>query len=96
MLEHDTPALLGFNQDVWAMLGQYHAWSPEDAFAMFRLLREANLRMFELLTRSQWERDGIHAERGLITVGDHCRHTASHDINHIEQIKVILVPLPQR
>jgi hypothetical protein len=93
MLEHETPALLDFNQDVWASLGQYNAWSPEDAFAMFRLLREANLRMFERLTASQWERDGIHAERGLITVREHCRHMAAHDINHIEQIKRILVPL---
>jgi len=96
MLEHETPALLDFNQDVWASLGKYSAWSPEDAFAMFRLLREANLRMFEHLTTSQWERDGIHAERGLITVGEHCRHMAAHDINHIEQIKRILVALPRK
>jgi hypothetical protein len=93
MLEHQTPALLDFNQDLWAYLGKYSEWSPEDAFTMFRLLREANLRMFEYLNPSQWERDGIHAERGLITVREHCRHMAAHDINHIEQIKRILVPL---
>lgn len=90
MLEHETPTLPGFDQDVWASLGQYAAWKPEDAFAMFRLLREANLRMFVHLTAEQWQRGGLHSERGKITVRDLCRHMAAHDINHIDQVQRIL------
>jgi hypothetical protein len=82
--------LLDFNQDVWAALSRYEQWSPDDALAMYRLLREANLRMFAGLSESQWDRDGIHAERGRITVREHCRHMAAHDVNHIEQIRRIL------
>src|SRR5262249_7895736 len=37
---------------------------------MFRLLREANVRMLKRLTSEEWERSGIHAERGKITVRD--------------------------
>jgi PAS domain S-box-containing protein len=37
MLEHDTPSLLDFDQDVWASLGHYVAWSTE------RRLRDVSL-----------------------------------------------------
>ena len=63
---------------------------PQEALAMFRLLREANLKMFAQLTPEQWDRGGVHAERGKLTVRSLCRHMAAHDINHIEQIRRIL------
>ena len=90
MLEHDTPDLLGFDQDLWARLSDYSSWDPQDALTMFHLLREANLKMFAQLTPEQWERQGVHAERGRMTVRSLCRHMAAHDINHIEQMRRIL------
>jgi hypothetical protein len=90
ILEHENPALAGFDQDLWARLGDYRSWEPEDALNMFRLLREANIRMFSRLEAEQWQRSGEHSERGKITVRDLCRHMAAHDINHIEQIRKIL------
>jgi uncharacterized damage-inducible protein DinB len=90
MLEYDGPQLPGFNQELWAQWSDYASWEPADALTMFRLLREANLKMLARLTPEQWERYGIHAERGKITVRDLCRHMAAHDINHIEQISKIL------
>jgi hypothetical protein len=90
MLEHKTPELAGFDQDLWARLGDYASWETEDALVMFRLLRKANVKMFARLTPEQWQRDGAHADRGKLTVRDLCRHMAAHDINHIEQIRKIL------
>jgi uncharacterized damage-inducible protein DinB len=90
ILEHDGPELLGFDQEMWARLGDYASWKPEEALEMFRLLREANLRMFAQLTPEQWQRHGVHAERGKLTVQELCRHMASHDINHIDQVRRIL------
>jgi hypothetical protein len=90
MLEHEAPVLLGFDQDLWATLGEYATWKPEDALTLFQLLREANLRMFAHLTAEQWQRYGIHSERGKITVRDLCRHMAAHDINHINQVRGML------
>ena len=90
ILEHDSPKLLGFDQDLWARLSDYASWDPQEALAMFRLLREANLKMFAQLTPEQWERGGVHAERGKVTVRSLCLHMAAHDINHIEQIRRIL------
>ena len=90
MLEYDGPELLGFDQEMWAHVSDYASWQPQEALDMFRLLREANLRMFARLTPAQWQRHGIHAERGKITVRELCRHMAAHDMNHIEQVRRIL------
>lgn len=90
MLEHDGLTLHGFDQKLWASWGDYASWKPQDALAMFRLLREANLRMLTRLSPEQWQCHGVHEERGTLTVHDLCRHMAAHDINHIEQVRKIL------
>lgn len=87
MLECPGCDLRGFDQDLWAAYGHYSKWKIEEAFAMFRLLRVANLRMLERLNDEQWQRYGIHEERGRITVSDLARHMAGHDANHLEQIR---------
>lgn len=90
MIEHDGETLSGFDQELWARLGNYGTWNPLDALVLFRLLREANLRMLGGLSREQWECSGNHVERGKITVRELARHMAAHDINHIKQIEDIL------
>jgi DinB superfamily len=90
MIENSGCALAGFDQDEWARLGNYRSWKPAEALEMFRLLREANLRLLHGLSADEWERYGVHAERGRITVRDLARHMAGHDMNHVDQIRAIL------
>lgn len=90
MIEHDGERLQGFDQELWARLGDYQKWDAHEALNMFRLLRAANLRMLAALSAEQWERSGNHAERGKITVRDLARHMAAHDINHLKQIEHLL------
>jgi hypothetical protein len=90
MLENNGALLPSFDQNEWARLGNYNSWEPAEALAMFRLLREANLRMFARLTPEEWQRFGMHAERGRMTVKDLASQMAGHDMNHIEQIRRIL------
>ena len=90
MIEHSGATLPGFDQDEWARLGDYDTWPAREAFEMFRLLREANLRMFARLTPEEWQRSGIHAERGRMTVESLARHMAGHDLNHIDQVRRLL------
>jgi hypothetical protein len=87
MIEFDGAPLASFDQDLWATLGDYSSRNPHESLELFRLMREANLRMLERLTPEQWLRSGMHAERGKITVQDLARHMAGHDRNHIEQIR---------
>jgi hypothetical protein len=91
MIENSGCALSAFDQDEWARLGDYASWRPADSLQLFRLLREANLRMLSQLTADEWNRYGFHAERGKISVRDLVRHMAGHDMNHLDQIRAILV-----
>ena len=90
MVEHNGPALAGFDQDLWARLGDYGVRVPEESLTLFRLLRNSNLQFLSALNPEQWECFGMHAERGRITVRDLAAHMAGHDANHIEQIRNIL------
>lgn len=90
MIEHEGERLPGFDQDRWAQLGNYRTWSASEAVELFRLLREANLRMLASLLPEEWEHSGEHAERGRLTVEDLARHMAAHDINHLKQIEALL------
>lgn len=90
MVEHNEIDLAGFDQDLWARLGDYAARSPQESLELFRLLRDANLRFLGQLSEEQWECSGIHAERGRITVRELAAHMAGHDANHVEQIRRIL------
>jgi hypothetical protein len=90
MIEHDGTILAGFDQELWSRLGSYSGWNATEAFQLFRLLREANLRMLASLKPEQWERSGNHVERGKLTVRELARHMAAHDINHIQQIERLL------
>jgi uncharacterized damage-inducible protein DinB len=90
MIEQNGATLPGFDQDEWARLGDYESWTSREAFEMFRLLREANLRMFDRLATEEWQRYGTHAERGRISVSDLASHMAGHDVNHINQVRRLL------
>jgi hypothetical protein len=57
---------------------------------MFRLLRQANVRLLAGLTPEEWQRWGTHAERGRMTVAELAGHMPDHDARHIEQIVRIL------
>ena len=90
MVEHSGIELAGFDQDLWARLGNYRSRTPRESLALFQLLREANLEFLEQLAPEQWDCFGLHAERGRITVRDLAVHMAGHDANHIEQVRRIL------
>ena len=90
MLEHDGCTLPGFGQELWADLGEYGTRDLEESLEQFRLLRDANLRMFDRLTPEQWQRHGVHTERGPMTLHDLAVQIAGHDINHVAQIRAIL------
>jgi uncharacterized damage-inducible protein DinB len=90
MVEHNGLELDSFDQDLWARLGAYASRPAQESLALFRLLRGANLQFLEALAPEQWERFGMHTERGRITVRELATHMAGHDANHVEQVRRIL------
>jgi hypothetical protein len=83
--EKEGAALAGYDQNLWYQLGEYDSRDLQESLAQFRLLREANLRMFARLTPDDWRRSGLHAERGLLTMRDLVAQAAGHDLSHLQQ-----------
>lgn len=73
-----------FDQDVWAL--RYANQPYEQSLVVFRTLREANLALLKSLTAEQWQRYGMHAERGKETVERIAQMNAGHDLNHLDQL----------
>lgn len=83
----DAPKFLGVDPDRWAEERQYLRHETAAALRAFRRRREESLQFLRGLTSEQWQRGGIHAVRGRMTVGDFVSLMVWHDENHLEQLR---------
>ena len=90
ILSEPDIAIQAFNQDAWAVISRYAQIEPQVSLALFRALRAANLALWQVLRPEEWDRAGIHAERGRESVRDIATYYAGHDLNHFSQIEAIL------
>jgi hypothetical protein len=81
-----------FDQDKWAEAENYAKQDPRVSLEVYRIVREANLRLLKSLKPEQWKHFGIHAERGEESVERITQMMAGHDLNHLGQIVAILAP----
>ena len=77
-----------FDQDVWAR--RYGIADVKESIAVYRILRNENLRLLRSLNPEEWNMFGVHAERGVESLRDISQYYAGHDINHFLQIETIL------
>jgi len=87
MLTADNPALASFDQDAWASVGDYPHRPAVRSLALFRLLREETVALFERLSPEQWQRTGVHSERGPLSVADLAAFMVYHDERHLAQLQ---------
>jgi hypothetical protein len=89
-LSEDHPPLRAFNQDQWAILFHYRDAPLNVALDQLLGLRAGNLRVWRSLSPDQFERVGLHAERGPESVIHMLRMAAGHDLVHRRQIERVL------
>ncbi len=87
ILAMDEPKFLPVEPDRWAVERQYQRNDVQEALAAFKTRREETLRFFRGLKPDQWERSGVHATRGRMTLKDFVELMAWHDDNHLDQLK---------
>ncbi len=85
----DRPLMQGFDQAKWADEFDYADEDLEESLRLLAALRQRNLRVFRALTPEQWERCGVHADRGPETLRDIARLLAGHDLRHLRQLQRI-------
>ena len=84
----DSPRIVSFDQDRWVRL--WKGDEPiEDVLFQYESARRINLRFLERLTAEEWERKGMHSERGPESVRRVVQLGAAHDIVHRRQIERI-------
>lgn len=79
-----------YDQNAWQEAFRYNECDIAPTLAAFTAARENNLRLYRSLTESQWNKYGLHSERGRESVRDIIRLQAGHDLNHLRQIETIL------
>ena len=87
MLTTDRPWLVAFAEEAWAdRLAPLDA-DVRDSLQRWRVLRDANLRLFASLDEDEWRREGVHEERGTLTLAGLAELLSSHDRGHLTQIR---------
>jgi hypothetical protein len=85
-LAQDRPPLTGYDQDAWASRLHYADAVPQQSLEFFTIVRRANLALLAAAPAEDWQRVGMHAERGTQTVEHMVRLCAGHDLLHINQV----------
>ncbi|MGZ8868796.1 MAG: DinB family protein [Thermoanaerobaculia bacterium] len=82
--------IAGFDQATWANTMRYAEIPAATSLERFDQMRAWNLDLLRGLRPEEWERYGIHSERGRESVRDMARLYAGHDLNHTLQIARIV------
>ena len=86
IVAQDRPPIVAYEQDLWAEKLGYRQAALSDVLTQFAVLRGANLRLARRLSPADFERYGVHSERGGESVGYLLRLVAGHDLVHLDQM----------
>ena len=87
IVAEDRPLLAAYDEEAWAERFGDLDGDPKETLNRFRLLRESNLRLLDALFDGEWERTGVHQQRGSLNVGAVVKLLAEHDRTHLDQIR---------
>ena len=82
-----------YDQDLWAKHLYYDKSNPKEKLALFEVLRRSHVSLLKLLKPAEWQKYGIHEERGKETVERMVQMLAGHDVNHLRQVSQIRTSL---
>jgi hypothetical protein len=90
MLTQETPALPAYDHMALAVERNYNAQGLGTVYAHLAESRARFADFFAALTPEEWERAGVHPERGHFSMTDAALQVVTHDADHLEQITRIL------
>jgi hypothetical protein len=87
LVAEKEPIVVGYDQDAWARLFDYHAQSLEEALAATAAARGRTVPLLRRMTDADWAKAGRHTESGPYTAEDWLRIYAVHLEGHARQIE---------
>lgn len=94
ILTVERPWISAYDQDAWADRFVEVEQDSKETVNRWRITRDANLRVLAALQPQDWERAGMHAERGEESVALIAQHLADHDRGHLAQLRRVLATTP--
>jgi DinB superfamily len=85
IVTQDRPTLVGYDQEAWTARFASLDADPLLTLERWRSLRQSNVHLYESLTDAEWQRVGVHTERGEESVLLLVRLLAGHDRIHLDQ-----------
>ena len=85
----DNPPLTPFDQDAWARNLDYSRRKPKQSLETLRRLRAESYDLLSALPPEAFDRQGMHAERGPLTLAKIVETCANHVENHARQMQEI-------
>jgi hypothetical protein len=87
VLAEKDPLLMGYDQDAWARIFDYHARPLESALAVVEAVRAHTTALLRALPEEAWSRAGRHSESGPYSVDNWLRIYSDHLEGHARQIE---------
>jgi uncharacterized damage-inducible protein DinB len=86
VIAEDRPLLIGYDETRFAAALAYQERSLEEELTIFEQSRKHMARILRTLPEAAWTRQGVHSERGLITLEEHLQLEVDHVPHHVKFI----------
>jgi hypothetical protein len=90
VLGEKDPLIVGYDQDAWPQIFEYHAHPLEPALAAVEAARGNTTPLLRRLPESAWAKEGKHTESGRYTAEDWLRIYAAHLEEHTAQLQGVV------
>jgi hypothetical protein len=87
LIAEKEPLIVGYDQDAWARLFDYHAQPLEESLAATAAARGRTVPLLRAMSEADWRKQGRHTETGPYTAEDWLRIYAAHLERHARQIE---------
>jgi hypothetical protein len=87
VLCEDEPQILAMDHELWVSGQGHNDRAPAELVDTFRHLRQANLSLWQRMRPQDFQRGGLHNERGRETLDKTLLMQAGHDLSHIDQLR---------
>jgi uncharacterized damage-inducible protein DinB len=82
----EKPLLMGYDETAFSKKLHYDEQSAHDAVTILDLSFKNFAVVLRMVSDSAFARQGVHGERGLVTLGDYLEHMVSHLDHHLKFI----------
>jgi|SRR5581483_2158481 len=86
VIAEDRPLYLGYNETRFTATLPYHEMDVEEEVNLFEQLRRQMAGILRRLPPEAWRRDGVHNERGLLTLEQMVQVETDHVTHHVKFI----------